>query len=359
MPVGRCSKRRGRRGMTPLKARLIALYTLLVGANIAVGLWAFVLFSDDSVKLGTALLAYSLGLRHAVDADHIAAIDNVTRKLIQDGKQPIGVGFFFALGHSTIVLIAACLIAFTVGALAHFQNFSRIGGVIATATSAAFLFAIATMNLLILRMVWQGFGTVRKGGHYSADDLDALLGGRGPLSRLFRPLFALIRHSWQMAPLGFLFGLGFDTATEVTLLGLAGSQAVHGVSIAAILVFPALFAAGMALIDTTDGGLMLGAYQWAFVKPIRKLYYNMTITGVSALVAIIIGGIETAALIAHKLDLTRGGWRLASSLAEHFNALGFAIILVFAAAWAASYFVYRWKRFDEIEVSQHGLNEPM
>jgi high-affinity nickel-transport protein len=302
------------------------------------------------VKLGTALLAYSLGLRHAVDADHIAAIDNVTRKLIQDGKRPITAGFFFALGHSTIVLIAAGLIAFTVGALARFQSLSQIGGVVATAASAAFLFAIATMNLLILRTVWQRFDTVRKGGKYSADDLDILLGGRGPLSRLFRPLFALIRHSWQMAPLGFLFGLGFDTATEVTLLGLAGAQAAHGVSIAAILVFPALFAAGMALVDTTDGVLMLGAYEWAFVKPIRKLYYNMTITGVSALVAIIIGGIETTALIAHKLDLTGGGWKIASSLAAHFNALGFAIIGLFAAAWAASYVIYQWKRFDEIEV---------
>jgi high-affinity nickel-transport protein len=336
--------------VTALKPRLIALYTVLICANIGAGVWAFVLFSGDSVKLGTALLAYSLGLRHAVDADHIAAIDNVTRKLIQDGKRPIAVGFFFALGHSTIVLIAAGLIAFTVGALARFQSFSQIGGVIATATSATFLFVIAAMNLAILRTVWRRFDTVRKGGKYSADDLDILFSGRGLLSRLFRPLFALIRHSWQMAPLGFLVGLGFDTATEVTLLGLAGAQAAHGVSIGAILVFPALFAAGMALIDTTDGVLMLGAYQWAFVKPIRKLYYNMTITGVSALVAIIIGGIETAALIANKLDLTRGGWKLASALAEHFNALGFAIIGLFAAAWASSYFIYQWKRFDEIEV---------
>jgi high-affinity nickel-transport protein len=336
--------------VTSFRARLGVLYSVLICANIGAGVWAFVLFSGDSLKLGTALLAYSLGLRHAVDADHIAAIDNVTRKLIQDGKRPISVGFFFALGHSTIVLIAAGLIAFTVGALARFQSFQQIGGVIATATSAAFLFAIATMNLLILRTVWQRFDTVRKGGKYSADDLDILLSGRGPLSRLFRPLFALIRHSWQMAPLGFLFGLGFDTATEVTLLGLAGAQAAHGVSIATILVFPALFAAGMALIDTTDGVLMLGAYEWAFVKPIRKLYYNMTITGVSALVAIIIGGIETTALIANKLELTHGGWRIASSLAEHFNALGFAIIGLFAAAWALSYFIYRWKRLDEIEV---------
>lgn len=330
--------------MPSLKPRLIGLYTVLIGANVVVAAWAFVLFSGDSVKLGTALLAYTLGFRHAVDADHIAAIDNVTRKLIQDGKRPITVGFFFALGHSTIVLIAACLIAFTVGALGHFENFSRIGGVIATATSATFLFAIAAMNLVILRSVWQRFQIVRKGGKYSEYDLDLLLGGRGLLSRLFRPLFALIRHSWQMAPLGFLFGLGFDTATEVTLLGLAGAQAVHGVSFATILVFPALFAAGMALIDTTDGVLMLGAYQWAFVRPIRKLYYNMTITGVSALVAIIIGGIETAALVASKLELTGGGWKFAGELAEHFNAIGFAVIGLFIAAWTISYFIYRWKR---------------
>jgi high-affinity nickel-transport protein len=336
--------------VTSFRTRLIALYTVLVCANVAVGVWAFVLFAGDSVKLGTALLAYSLGLRHAVDADHIAAIDNVTRKLIQDGKRPITVGFFFALGHSTIVLIAASLIAFTVGAMAHFENFSRIGSVIATATSATFLFAIAAMNLVILRSVWHRFDTVRKGGKYSGDELDILLGGRGLLSRLFRPLFALIRHSWQMAPLGFLFGLGFDTATEVSLLGLAGAQAAHGVSLEAILVFPSLFAAGMALIDTTDGVLMLGAYEWAFVKPIRKLYYNMTITGVSALVAIIIGGIETTALVANKLELSGGGWTIASSLAEHFNTLGFAIIALFAAAWGVSYVIYRWKRFDEIEV---------
>src|SRR3984957_5739204 len=175
----------GRRAVTSFKTRLITLYSLLVCANIAAGVWAFVLFSGDSVKLGTALLAYSLGLRHAVDADHIAAIDNVTRKLIQDGKRPLTVGFFFALGHSTIVLIADGLIAFAVGALARFQSFSQIGGMIATATSAAFLFAIATMNLLILRTVWQRFDAVRKGGRYSADDLDILLSGRGPLSRLF------------------------------------------------------------------------------------------------------------------------------------------------------------------------------
>src|SRR5260221_1246195 len=301
--------------------RVVGFYGVLGSLNIAVWVWAFIAFRDNAVLLGTAFVAYTLGLRHAVDADHIAAIDNVTRKLIQEGKRPITVGFFFALGHSTIVLIAAGIIAFAVGAMARFQSFSQIGGVIATVTSAIFLFAIAAMNLLILRSVWQRFETVRKGGKYSPDDLDVLLGGRGPLSRLFRPLFALIRHSWQMAPLGFLFGLGFDTATEVTLLGLAGAQAAHGVSIAAILVFPALFAAGMVLGDTTDRLVMPAAYPSRFVHPIATLYYNITFPSRSSLVAVVVGSIETAALIAHKLELTRGGWKIASSLAGHFNAL--------------------------------------
>jgi high-affinity nickel-transport protein len=336
--------------MTSLRHRIAALYVFLLTVNVGAAVSAFIALSGDSVKLGTALLAYSLGLRHAVDADHIAAIDNVTRKLIQDGQRPITVGFYFALGHSAIVLIASCAVAFTVGALSRFESFSRIGGIVATITSATFLFAIAAMNLVILRTVWLRFSAVRRGESYQENDLNLLLSGRGPLSRLFRPLFFMIRHSWQMAFLGFLFGLGFDTATEVTLLGLAGAQAAHGVSIATILVFPALFAAGMALVDTTDGVMMLGAYEWAFVKPVRKLYYNMTITGVSALVAIVIGSIETAALIADQFELKGGAWDFAANLSAHFNALGFGIVGLFAAAWVASYFIYRWKRFDDIEI---------
>ncbi len=339
--------------MRPLKARLVGLYTALLVANVAVAVWGYALFHGNSIKLGLALLAYSLGLRHAVDADHIAAIDNVTRKLMQEGKRPVTVGLFFALGHSTVVLIVACVIAFAVGAAAHLGDFARIGGVIAVAISAGFLFAIAAMNLLILASVWRRFKVVRHGGAIAEDGLDMLTGARGPLSRIFRPLFALIRHSWQMAPLGFLFGLGFDTATEFTLLGLAGSQAAHGVSISTILVFPALFAAGMTLVDATDGVLMLGAYEWAFVKPIRKLYYNMSITAVSALVAVIIGGIETTALIARELRIDGSGWRIAVILAAHFNLLGFGIIGVFAIAWGVSYLIYRWKRFDEIDVQRH------
>ena len=333
-----------------LRSRATWMFALLIAANIALWICALMLFTGDTMMLGTALLAWSLGLRHAVDADHIAAIDNVTRKLMQDGQQPLTVGLWFAIGHSAIVLIAAVLIAFAASALSRVEAAGEIGGTIATIISASFLFAIAAMNLVILRSVLKTFNHVRSGGTYVDENMDILLGNRGMLSRLFRPLFRLVTRSWHMAPLGFLFGLGFDTATEVAILGLSAGQAANGLSIATVLIFPLLFAAGMALIDTADGALMMGAYQWAFVKPIRKLYYNITITLVSALVAIVIGGIEAAALLGDKLGLTGGIWSVAANLGEHFNSLGFFIIGLFAACWLVSWIIYRWKRFDEIEV---------
>ena len=334
-----------------LRHRIGALFMGLIAANIAVWGWAVSLFHAQPLMLGTALLAWGLGLRHAVDADHIAAIDNVTRKLMQDGQRPIAVGFWFAIGHSAIIAIASIAIAVTTSALAEFGAFKEIGGVIATVVSALFLFTIAGMNLLILRSVWRTFAHVRAGGDYAEDDLDILLGSRGLWSKLFGPMFRLVNRSWHMAPLGFLFGLGFDTATEVAILGMSASQAANGLSIGTIFVLPALFAVGMALIDTADGVVMLGAYEWAFVKPIRKLYYNITITLVSAIVAIVIGGVETLALIGGKLGLTGWPWSIASALGENFNSLGFGIIGVFVLCWLVSFAIYRWKRFDEIEVS--------
>lgn len=333
-----------------LRRRATFMFSALIAANIALWLCALLIFAGDTMMLGTALLAWSLGLRHAVDADHIAAIDNVTRKLMQEGQRPLTVGLWFAIGHSGIVLIAAVGIAFAASALSSVEAAGDIGGTIATIISATFLFAIAAMNLIILRSVLKTFNHVRSGGTYVDEDMDILLGNRGMLARLFRPLFRLVTRSWHMAPLGFLFGLGFDTATEVAILGLSAGQAASGLSIATVLIFPLLFAAGMALIDTADGALMMGAYQWAFVKPIRKLYYNITITSVSALVAIVIGGIEAAALLGDKLGLTGGVWSVAANLGEHFNSLGFFIIGLFAACWLVSWIIYRWKRFDEIEV---------
>lgn len=335
----------------PLRRKITLLFTALVAANIAAWIWAFSLFHGQPLMLGTALLAWGLGLRHAVDADHIAAIDNVTRKLMQDGQRPIAVGFWFAIGHSGIVMVASVAIALTTSALSQFEAFGQIGGVVATVISALFLFAIAAMNLIILRSVWKTFNHVRAGGAFVEADMDMLLGNRGLLARLFRPMFRLVNQSWHMAPLGFLFGLGFDTATEVAILGMSASQAANGLSIGTVLVLPALFAAGMALIDTADGVVMLGAYEWAFLKPIRKLYYNITITLISAIVAIVIGGIETLALIGEKLGLAGWPWDMAATLGENFNSLGFAIIGLFIACWLASFAIYRIKRFDEIEVA--------
>ncbi len=334
-----------------LRRSILGVYTVLLILNAVAWLWAWLIFSRQPLLLGTALLAYGFGLRHAVDADHIAAIDNVTRKLMQEGKRPVTVGFFFAMGHSTVVILAAAAIAATTSALAaHFQQAQAIGGLISTSVSALFLLLIAVMNLTIFFSVWQTFRHVRAGGTYAEEDLDLLLNKRGFASRLFRPLFRLVRRSWHMFPLGFLFGLGFDTATEVALLGISATQAAKGTSIWAIMVFPALFAAGMSLIDTTDGVLMLGAYDWAFVKPIRKLFYNMTITLVSVLVALLIGGIEALGLLEDQLHLSGGFWDWVSRLNGNFNGLGFAIIGIFILTWVASVVIYRYKGYEQIEV---------
>jgi nickel/cobalt transporter (NiCoT) family protein len=335
-----------------VRARIIGIYAILAILNIGAWLGAFLLFSDQPVLLGTAFLAYSFGLRHAVDADHIAAIDNVTRKLMQEGKRPVTVGFFFSLGHSAVVILATAAIALTAGAIqTRFPQFKEIGGVIGTSVSALFLLAIAAVNLAVLGDIWRTFRRVRRGGTYDDDQLSAQLDQRGLLARLFRPVFRMIRSSWQMFPLGFLFGLGFDTASEIALFGISAAQASHGLSIWAILVFPALFVAGMALVDTTDGILMLGAYGWAFVKPIRKLFYNMTITFASAAVALVIGGIEALGLIAEKLELSGAFWGALGGLTDNFGLLGYIIIGIFAASWLLSTLIYRLKGYDRIEVA--------
>jgi high-affinity nickel-transport protein len=340
-----------------LRHRIAAIYALLIVINIGTWIWALATFSVQPVLLGTALLAYGFGMRHAVDADHIAAIDNVTRKLMNEGKRPVTVGFFFALGHSAVVILAAAAIAGTAKAFS-FDSFKVLGGLISTSVSALFLFLIAAMNLMILRGVWKTFRQVRQGGTYVEEDFDLLLNKRGMVSRFFRPLFRLISQSWHMFPLGFLFGLGFDTATEVALLGISATQAAKGLSIWTIMVFPALFAAGMALIDTTDGILMLGAYDWAFVKPIRKLYYNLVITLMAVVIAVLIGGIETLGLIKDQLNLSGGFWNVIEMLGGNFNSLGFIIIGVFIFAWVGSIIVYRYKGYDELETEVAARRSP-
>jgi nickel/cobalt transporter (NiCoT) family protein len=321
--------------------------------NLGAWIWAGIAFRNFPVLFGTALLAYSFGLRHAVDADHIAAIDNVTRKLMQEGKRPVAVGFMFSLGHSTIVVVGAAAIAGTALALQHrLDGVRAIGGVIGTLVSASFLFAIAIVNLIILRSVYRAFVRVRRGEPYVAEDFDLLLGNRGFLARLFRPMFNMITRSWHMYPLGLLFGLGFDTATEIGVLGISAAEASKGLSFWSILVFPVLFAAGMSLIDTTDNILMLGAYGWAFVKPIRKLYYNMTITGVSVVVALVVGGIEVLGLLAEHFHLQGRFWMGVAKLNDNFGTLGYFIVGLFALSWIVSIAVYKWFRFDELELGR-------
>ena len=341
------------KGGADLRRRLIAIYAVLIGGNVLVWLWAFVASSDRLVILGTALLAYTFGLRHAVDADHIAAIDNVTRKLMQQGQRPVAVGFFFALGHSTVVVDMSVGIAFAASELtSRFDSMKAVGGMISTSASALFLFAIALVNALVLVSVYRTFQAVKRGEPFAADDFDILLNSRGFLARIFRPLFRLVTRSWHMLAIGFLFGLGFDTATEVALFGISSTQAANAMSFSSIMIFPALFTAGMSLVDTTDGVLMLGAYGWAFMKPIRKLYYNMTITAVSVVVAVVIGGLETLNLIGDQLGLTDGGgfWGTIGGLNDNFGRLGYVIIGVFMLSWAGSVMFYRFKRYDELEI---------
>jgi len=333
-----------------LGRKLVGIYFVLVAANLLAWVWALIAFHDYPVLVGTAFLAYAFGLRHAVDADHIAAIDNVTRKLMQDGKRPVATGLFFSLGHSTVVVLASVAIALTTSALeGRFDEFKLVGGVIGTLISAIFLFLVAAANFVILRSVYRTFQEVRRGGTFVEEDLNRLLAQRGFLGRLFRPMFRLVSRSWHMYPLGFLFGLGFDTATEIGVLGISAAEASKGLPIWSIMVFPVLFTAGMSLIDTTDGVLMLGAYSWAFTKPIRKLYYNLTITFVSVLVAVLIGGIEALGLLADQLNLEGPFWIYIGTLNDHFGSLGYLIIAIFVASWLVSIAFYRLRRFDRLE----------
>lgn len=340
------------RASQDVRRKVVALYALLGGMNVAAWALALVAFANHPALIGTALLAYTFGLRHAVDADHISAIDNVTRKLMQDGRRPVGVGLFFSLGHSTIVIALTGAIAIAAGAvkrdLPHLQS---AGGLVGTGISAAFLLLIAAINAGVLGDVLRAFRELRRTGIYRERTLDGMLDRRGLIGRLFHPLFRLVDRSWKMYPIGILFGLGFDTATEVGLLGIAAVEAGKGLPIYDILIFPLLFTAGMSLLDATDGVLMLGAYGWAFIKPVRKLYYNITVTFVSVVVAALVGGIEALSVISAQLKFTGGAWTVLNSLSEHFGTIGFAIIGIFIAAWIVSTIVYRLKRYDNIEVS--------
>jgi high-affinity nickel-transport protein len=330
------------------RAKIGAIYILLLAANALIWAWALIALAGRPALLGTALLAYVLGLRHAVDADHIASIDNVVRKLMQEGKRPFSVGLFFSLGHSLAIALAVAAIAAAAFALeGRFLQFKSIGSVIGTGASAFFLLAIAGINLVILRGVWRSFRRARRGEPVAEQELNLLLSGRGFLARIFRPLFRMVSRSWQMFPIGFLFGLGFDTATEISLFTVAASQASGGMTFGTIMIFPALFTAGMTLLDTTDSVLMVGAYGWAFLNPIRKIWYNLTITAVSVAVALLIGGIEALSLIADKLGLEGAFWNMIGNLNAGVANFGYLVVGIFLASWAVSYLLYRWQRLDQ------------
>jgi nickel/cobalt transporter (NiCoT) family protein len=309
----------------------------------------FKLGATGTFAIGTGITAYTLGLRHAFDADHISAIDNTTRKMMGEGKRPLSVGFFFSLGHSTIVFSLTFLLSVGVRALSGpVQNgqstLHKATNVIGTTVSGSFLYIIAILNILILVSIVRIFFEMRRGA-YNEHELDQQLNSRGFMNRFFGKRLNAITKSWQMYPVGVLFGLGFDTATEVALLVLAAGAGAAGLPFYAILCLPILFAAGMSLLDTIDGSFMNFAYGWAFSKPVRKVYYNITITGLSVVVALFIGTIELAGLLTDKLGLhgSLAGWFQNFNI----NTAGFVIVGMFVVTWALALLVWRFARIEE------------
>ncbi len=323
--------------------RAVGLFAALIAANILAWFWAFAAFSGHPALLGTALLAWVFGLRHALDADHIAAIDNVVRRLTQPGGPrgpgPASTGLWFSLGHSTIVIVATGALAAGATATAgHLPALARPGVGLGTAISGLFLLAIAAMNLWLLRDIWRTLRRVRAG--QAADGLDTILAG-GPVARLLRPLLATIDTPRRMYPIGVLFGLGFDTATEVGLLAISAGAAMGGIAPWQTMVFPALFTAGMTLVDSADSALMAGAYGWAFADPLRKLWYNLTMTVASVLVAVFVGLVETLGLIGGTWHLDGPVWDAVAGLNSNMSAFGLTVVGMFAACWAVSAVLYR------------------
>ncbi|HEY7145413.1 MAG TPA: HoxN/HupN/NixA family nickel/cobalt transporter [Streptosporangiaceae bacterium] len=346
-----------RNGLTPREwARTGAMVATVAGLNI-VG-WGMLAIAagghyhiskTEVFGFGTGILAYTLGLRHAFDADHIAAIDNTTRKLVGEGKRPLSTGFFFSLGHSSVVFILSLLLNFGIRALddqvqdasSQLQNTTNVIG---TLVSGFFLFLIAAMNMVILTGIIKVFREMRSGA-YDEDQLDEQLNKRGLMNRILGPLARRIDAPWKMYPIGFLFGLGFDTATEVALLILAGTAVVGGLPFYAVLSLPILFAAGMSLFDTADGCFMNFAYDWAFARPVRKVFYNLTITGLSVFVAVFIGAVEVLGLLGQEGKLTGSGWAWLQDF--DLNKAGFVIVGVFALTWVVALSIWRFGKIEQ------------
>jgi high-affinity nickel-transport protein len=336
------------------RRRLFGIFAFLALFNVSVWIYAFFVWHSYPVFLGLVTLAYGLGLRHAVDADHIAAIDNTTRKLMHEGKRPVGVGFFFSLGHSTIVIILSVLVAFSAAFVKNnLPSFTHVGFLIGTSVSSFFLLLIGVINLIVLFDIFRTWRIVvknqgRRRGTYKSMSLDKCLNKRGLTTGLLRPFLKVVRESWNMYFVGFLFGLGFDTASEVGLLSISAATGASGMETMNIIVLPLAFTAGMSLIDTLDGIFMLGAYGWAYVKPIRKLYYNMNITFISVVIALFIGSIEGMQVIFSQLKLTGGFFDLINNL--DFGNLGYIIIIAFLLSWIISIFIYKFKGYDHLDL---------
>jgi high-affinity nickel-transport protein len=319
----------------------ITLVGVVEPAHLTVGGKAF--------GIGVGLTAYTLGLRHAFDADHIAAIDNTTRKLMNDGQRPLAVGFFFSLGHSSVVFGLALLLAFGLKAVigpVREQNSAlhHYTGLIGTGVSGVFLYLIAAINVVTLVGILAVFARMRR-GVYDEAELESQLNSRGFMNRVLGRFTRSVAKSWHVYPVGVLFGLGFDTATEVALLVLAGTSAAAGLPWYAILCLPVLFAAGMCLLDTIDGSFMNFAYGWAFSNPVRKVYYNIVITGLSVAVALLIGSVELLGLLAAQLNLRGALWDRLGGV--DLNAIGFLIVGMFIVTWAVALLVWRYGRIEE------------
>jgi high-affinity nickel-transport protein len=346
-----------RRALSPAEwSRLGLMLAVILGLHL-VG-WMTLVFIVDPARLslgskafgiGVGLTAYTLGLRHAFDADHIAAIDNTTRKLMNDGQRPLAVGFFFSLGHSTVVFALAVLLATGVKAIIgpvedDSSTLHHYTGLIGTSISGAFLYLIAILNIVVLVSILRVFARMRH-GDYDEAELEQQLENRGLLNRFLGRFTKSVTKSWHMYPVGLLFGLGFDTATEIALLVLAGTSAAAGLPWFAILCLPVLFTAGMCLLDTIDGSFMNFAYGWAFSNPVRKIYYNITITGLSVAVALLIGSIELLGLFAGQLQWRGPFWDWLGGL--DLNTVGFVVVGIFVATWAIALLVWRYGRIEE------------
>jgi high-affinity nickel-transport protein len=346
-----------RNGLTPREwSRAAAMALTVVVLNVAG--WAmlaaavsghFHINKTETFGFTTGILAYTLGMRHAFDADHIAAIDNTTRKLVSDGKRPLSVGFFFSLGHSSVVFLLALLLNFGIRALDEQvknsgSQLQYTTNIIGTMVSGVFLFLIAAINVVILAGIVRVFRDMRA-GRYDEQQLEEQLNKRGLMNRFLGPLARRIDAPWKMYPVGFLFGLGFDTATEVGLLVLAGTAVIGGLPFYAVLSLPILFAAGMSLFDTADGCFMNFAYDWAFARPVRKVYYNLTITALSVFMAVFIGAVEVLGLLGQDGNLTGPGWSWLAGF--NINKAGFVIVGVFVLTWVVALAIWRFGKIEQ------------